>query len=58
MLVADLIPPHAVVRERLARAEREIEILRSLLRLSDKAADGDAEHNRVYPKARAAEARA
>lgn len=48
MLVADLVPPPAVVRERLARAEREVEVLRAQLRLSIKAADGAAEHERAY----------
>lgn len=48
MLAADLVPPPAVVQERLVRAKREVEVLRSQLRLSEKAVASAAEHERIY----------
>ena len=40
-----------VVRERLAKVEREATILRSLLRISCRAAEEEIEHRRAYPAA-------
>jgi len=48
MLDPELIPPPPVVRAKLAETHRRARLLRSLLRLSRKAAAEQAEHDRIF----------
>lgn len=48
MLSSDLLPPPRVIRERLARCQREAALLRSLLRLADRAVAERTEHRDIF----------
>lgn len=47
-LVADLIPPPPLIRERLARAYQQMQLLRRLLRISLKADEVARGHHRLF----------
>jgi hypothetical protein len=49
MIDRELLPPPAVIQERLARNYREASLLRSLLRLAFQATRDRQEHERAYP---------